>query len=258
MRKLFKLAAAVLALGCAIGVASCGGKDEKLIKIQFIPSQDASIINTQAPKLEKLLEERMPGYKFEIKVGTDYTAVVNAMLAGQCDVGFLSAQQYAQVSVENPGKVEPILTSVRSAYQVQIDYQGDVENQIKAMNGEITDYEYLGQQAEQSVTYYNSICITMRDSGINSVTDLAGKKVATQKTSSGAGYVYPAVLLNKNNLKFVTTTPDASKGEVQAVTQNGYPAAVSAVLSGDVDAAWLFIDVRYTAFYNNKDSEYYQ
>ena len=231
--------------------------DKKLIRIQFVPSQEASVISAQAPVIEKLLAEQMKGYEFKISTGTDYTAVVNAMEAGQIEVGFLTAQQYAQASVENPGTVKPILTSIRAAYQVQIDYPNNFDQQIKAMNGEIEGYAYTGQQAEESVTYYNSICIAKKESAINSVKDLEGKKVAVQKTSSGAGYVYPAVKLNSEGLKFVTSLSGA-KGEVLAIQQPNYPAAVNAVLNGDVDAAWIFLDVRYSNFYNNKDSEYYQ
>ncbi|MDD3171970.1 MAG: PhnD/SsuA/transferrin family substrate-binding protein, partial [Bacilli bacterium] len=107
---------------------------------------------------------------------------------------------------------------------------------------------------------YNSICIVAKNSAINSIEDLAGKICATQKTSSGAGYVYPSVLLDENGMKFVnSTTPDASKGEVGAQTVSGYPAAIEMLLSGDVEAAWIFMDARYSSFYNNNASgKYYK
>jgi len=256
MKKIFGF---VLVLLASILLVGCSDPESKVIKIQFVPSQDASIISTQAPILEELLEAEMPGYTFEISTGTDYNAVLEGMLSGQIQVGFLTAQQYAGISINDPGKVEPILTSVRDKYQVQDDYT-TYEDQIKAMNGEVPGYNYLGQQSVNKTNNYNSICIVLKDSPINTVVDLKGKICATQKTSSGAGYVYPSVLLDSFSMKFVnSTSPDASKGEVGAQTVSGYPAAIQLVLDGDVDAAWIFLDARYSAYYNNSSSgKYYK
>lgn len=246
---------------CVVSLASCGEQKEKIV-IQFVPSQDASVISAQTDTIKSLLEKEMPEYEFEISTGTSYTAVLEGMQSGQVDVGFLTSQQYAYAQVEMPGTVEVALTSVRSAYQVQVDFPGDTAKQIQAMNGEVANYTYTGQQATEKVTYYNSICITNKTSEINTVADLAGKTCAVQATTSGAGYVYPSVLLSQtkvgtNSMKFVTGTPDATKGEVKAQQVSGYPAAVTAVLNGDVDAAWLFIDVRYTAFYQDPTAATY-
>ncbi len=266
MKKSKILLAAVLCVVGLAGITSCKKEEEdKTITIQFVPSQDASVISAQTATIKSLLEKEMPGYTFDISTGTSYTAVLEGMDAGQVDVGFLTSQQYAYAQVEMPGAVEVILTSVRSAYQVQIDYPNDFDKQIKAMNGTIDNYDYKGQQATEQVTYYNSICITKNDSTIATVGDLAGKKVGVQKSTSGAGYVYPSVLLSKtkatgtdNYMKFVKTeTADASKGEVKAVEISGYPAAVTAVLNGDVDAAWIFLDARYSAFYADSTAATY-
>ena len=256
MKKIFGF---VLVLLASILLVGCADPESKVIKIQFVPSQDASIISTQAPIIEDLLEAEMPGYTFEISTGTDYNAVLEGMLSGQIQVGFLTAQQYAGVSINNPGEVEPILTSVRDKYQVQDDY-ATFEEQIKAMNGEVTGYNYLGQQSVNKTNNYNSICIVLKNSPINTVADLKGKICATQKTSSGAGYVYPSVLLDSLSMKFVnSTSPDASKGEVGAQTVSGYPAAIQLVLDGDVDAAWIFLDARYSSYYNNESAgKYYK
>lgn len=80
MKKIFGF---VLVLLASILLVGCSDPESKVIKIQFVPSQDASIISTQAPILEELLEAEMPGYTFEISTGTDYNAVLEGMLSGQ-------------------------------------------------------------------------------------------------------------------------------------------------------------------------------
>jgi phosphonate transport system substrate-binding protein len=230
-------------------LVACGGDDASdpdVIKVQFVPSNTASEIMLRTYVLERLLADEIPGKTFEISVGTDYNAVVEAMEAGQVHVGFLTAQQYAYVTTERPGTAEVILTSVRAALEVQLLPKAD---QIAAMNAA----GYTGQKSTtETVTSYASILVTKTTTynlvgagKLNTIADLAGKTVCTQGQTSGAGYVYPAVLLDDNNLKFVTGTPNAANGEVKAISIGvGYPGAVTALMSGDCDAAFLFQDAR--------------
>ncbi len=233
----------------AFALVACGGEDASdpdVIKVQFVPSNTASEIMLKTYVLERLLEDRIPGKTFEISVGTDYNAVVEAMQAGQVHVGFLTAQQYAYVTTERPGTAEVILTSVRAALEVQLLPK---EQQVAAMNAA----GYTGQKSTtETVTSYASILITKTETynltgagKINTLADLAGKTVCTQSTTSGAGYVYPAVLLNDNDLSFVSGTPVAANGEVKALNLgSGYPGAITALMEGDCDAAFVFQDAR--------------
>jgi len=233
-------------------VAGCTPKvddnnDPVLIKVQFVPSQQASEIVLKSKALEELLAARIPGKTFEISVGTSYNTVVEGMEAGQIHVGFLTAQQYAFVSVEKPGVAEVILTSVRAALEVQLL---PFEQQAAAMNAA----GYAAQKSTtETVTNYSSILLvrtaTYNAVGagkINTVADLAGKTVCTQATTSGSGYVYPAVMLHQNGLKFVaSTTPNAALGEVRALTvAGGHAGGVSALMNQDCDAAVVFQDAR--------------
>jgi phosphonate transport system substrate-binding protein len=233
----------------AFVLVACGGNDASdpdVIKIQFVPSNTASEIMLRTYVLERLLADEIPGKTFDISVGTDYNAVVEAMESGQVHVGFLTAQQYAYVTTERPGTAEVILTSVRAALEVQLL---PLDQQVAAMNAA----GYTGQKSTtETVTSYASILVTKTSTynlvgtgKINTIADLAGKTVCTQATTSGAGYVYPAVLLDENNLKFVSGTPNASAGEVKALNLgSGYPGAVTGLMSGDCDAAFLFQDAR--------------
>jgi len=93
----------------AFVLVACGGNDASdpdVIKIQFVPSNTASEIMLRTYVLERLLADEIPGKTFDISVGTDYNAVVEAMESGQVHVGFLTAQQYAYVTTERPGTAE--------------------------------------------------------------------------------------------------------------------------------------------------------
>ena len=230
----------------AFTFAACSEDEIEVIEIAFVPSQSVTDIMLKTTAIEKLLEDRIEGYKFNITVGLSYEAVMEGMLSGQIDVGFLTAQQYAYMTVDHPDSVNVILTSVRNGLSVQYKQDGTYasdEEVIAAMNA----VGYNASLAEEKVTFYNSILLVRTadyNAGFDSIEDLAGKTVATQSTTSGSGYVYPAVLLDQNDLTFVTGTPNAANGEVKAVTVNGHQNGVLAVLNQDADAAFVYMDAR--------------
>lgn len=246
-RKMKKILLLFLVVMAVFSLAACGEEEEdKVIEIAFVPSQSVTDIMLKTTAIEKLLEDRIEGYKFNVTVGLSYEAVIEGMLSGQIDVGFLTAQQYAFMTVDHPGSVNVILTAVRNGLAVQFkedgSYASDAEV-IAAMNAT----GYTAQLAEEKVTFYNSILLVRAEdyeAGFDSVADLAGKTVATQSTTSGSGYVYPAVLLNQNGLSFVTGTPNAANGEVKAMTVNGHQNGVLAVLNHDADATFVYMDAR--------------
>ncbi len=244
MKKVLSVLLVLLAL---IGLTACSNEaNPDVIKVQFVPSNTASQIMLKTTALESLLAEQVPGKTFEISVGTDYEAVVQAMLAGQVHVGFLTAQQYAYVTTDYPGDIEVILTSVRAALEVQLL---PFDQQIAAMNAA----GYTGQKsATEKATNYSSILVVRTESynltgagKINTIADLAGKTVCTQSTTSGSGYVYPAVLLDQNEMSFVTGNPVAANGEVKALNLGtGHPGAIMGLMNEDCDAAFVFQDAR--------------
>ncbi|MBN3489944.1 phosphate/phosphite/phosphonate ABC transporter substrate-binding protein [Acholeplasma equirhinis] len=242
MKKIVLLLVAVLA---TVLLVACGeaSVDPDEIVVAFVPSNSASAVITRATELEELLEERVPGKSFKVILGTDYDAVVEGMLAGTIHVGFLTGQQYAGVSVEYPGKVEVVLTSVRKGFAAQFDANGNLVSQQQLLENMAAE-NYTGQLSDRDITFYHSILIVRKDSGINTLEDLKGKTVGTQATSSGSGFVYPAVLLHQNGMKFVSGDPDSTKGEVKYQTINGHPSAAIAVFNKDVDAAFTFMDAR--------------
>ena len=243
-------------------LASCG-EESTVIKIQFVPSRDAGALATLASNLEPILNKTSDKYTFEITTGTSYAATTEAMLSDQIDVGFLTASGYAEATLKHKGSVEVLLTSVRKGYQVQEDYKTEAE-QIKAMNGEVSGYEYLGQQSTTDVNYYCSTLIVdekyyvdANKDGKIDVKDLAGLTIARQGQTSGAGYLRPLAYLNKFGMTMVDDITD-SKTQIKGVQVSGYDAALDGLLDGSYAGYWGFMDVRYTNGYNKSTSTYYQ
>lgn len=256
------LACATLLVG---GLTACGGtsSSKETINIQFVPSRDPGTLVTLASNLEPLLNATSDKYEFKITTGTTYAATTEAMLSGQIDIGFLTASGYAEATLKHPGEVEVLLTSVRKGYQVQIDYTGEAD-QRAAMNGEKDGYEYLGQQSTQDVNYYCSTLIVRKDcykdvngDGKIDVKDLAGKKIARQGTTSGAGYLRPLKYLNDYGMEMVDKLDATKDNQIQGIAYTGYDAALEGMMNGDVDGYWGFMDVRYTNGYNKSTSTYY-
>ena len=205
--------------------------------------------------MEVLLEAQLAlaadPIRVQIGVGTSYASVIEAMASGLVHVGFLTAQQYAFTTLEFPGDVEVLLTSVRNAYEVQIDGSGnEITDRAAIIAAANTDgYDAATTSDYKVSSYYSMLLVRTEDLDeytTNGIDALAGKNVGVQSETSGSGYVYPSFLLYQNDLTFVTSdTPNAAAGEVQATTIGGHTAAVLALLMGEVDAVFTFFDARY-------------
>ena len=166
-------------------------------------------LEAKAKPLEKLLSDQL-GIPVKVSVSTNYNTIIEAMASKKVDVGFLPPTAYVLAKEKNAAEV--ILQAQR--FGVNDD----------------------GTPSSELVDYYKSLFIVKKDSNINSVKDLKGKKIAFQDVTSSAGYVWPAAMLMDNGI-------DPIK-DVQGITLKGHDQAVLAVLNGDVDAAAIFQDAR--------------
>jgi phosphonate transport system substrate-binding protein len=182
---------------------------EKLT-VQFVPSQNADTLEAKAKPLEQLLSDKL-GIPVEVSISTDYNTIIEAMASQKVDVGFLPPTAY--VLAKDKGAAEVILQAQR--FGVQDD---------------------TGAPTDQLVDFYKSMIIVKKDSPIQSLEDLKGKKIAYQNVTSSAGFVWPAG-------KLIEAGIDPLK-DVTAVTVKGHDQGVIAVLNGDVDAAAIFQDAR--------------
>ena len=182
------------------------------LTVQFVPSQNADTLEAKAKPLEKLLGDRL-GIEVKVSVSTDYNVIIEAMASKQVDVGFLPPTAY--VIAKDKGAAEVLLQAQRKGVD-----------------------DATGAPTEDLVDFYKSMIIVKKDSPIQSVEDLKGKKIAYQNVTSSAGFVWPAGKLMEHGL-------DPLK-DVQPITVKGHDQGVLAVLNGDVDAAAIFQDARNT------------
>lgn len=180
------------------------------LTVQFIPSQNADTLEAKAKPLEKLLTERL-GIPVKVSISTDYNTIIEAMASKKVDVGFLPPSAY--VLAKEKGAAEVILQAQR--YGVQ---------------------DETGEPTDEKVDFYKAMIIVKKDSDIQKVSELKGKKIAYQNVTSSAGYVWPAGKLLEEGV-------DPLK-DVTPITLKGHDQAVLAVLNGDVDAAAIFQDAR--------------
>ena len=206
------LAAAAL-VGMAIGLSACGKTQTaqtytpKTLNVQFVPSRNAGKMEAKAKPLAKLLSKQL-GIPVNVTVATDYNTIVEAMGSKKVDVGFLPPDAYVLAHKQYKSKV--LLQALR------YDYKGDTEE----LDNHLTDH-------------YRSQVIVRKDSGINSIKDLKGKKIAVQDTTSTGGYVFPAVELLKHGINI-------NKDGIKTVQVKGHDQGVLSVLNKNTDAAFVF------------------
>jgi phosphonate transport system substrate-binding protein len=186
------------------------GAEKKELTVQFVPSQNADTLEAKAKPLEKLLSDELDR-PVKVSVSTDYNTIVEAMASKKVDVGFLPPTAY--VLAKDQGAADVILQAQRYG---------------------VNDKD--GSPTDKLVDSYKSMFIVKKDSGIDSLEDLKGKKIGYQNVTSSAGYVWPAASLMDVGL-------DPLK-DVQPVTLKGHDQAVISLLNGDIDAAVTFQDAR--------------
>jgi phosphonate transport system substrate-binding protein len=84
---------------------------------------------------------------------------------------------------------------------------------------------------------YHSMFVARADSGITSVEQAKGKRVAFTDPASAAGYLFPAAYLKEKGY-------DPENFFAQQIFAGGHDKAVIAVYNGDVDVAAVYDDAR--------------
>ena len=163
--------------------------EKKPIKLvmSFVPSGDTQQIITGGQAIERLLEEKT-GYEIDTNVATSYAAVVEAMGAGNADIGWLNTFGYI-LAHEKYG-VEVILATVR-----------------------------FGRP------YYTGQIIVRADSGIETLKDLKGKVMCWVDPLSTSGYIIPRIMLQAEGIDpdndFAKTVEAGSHNNVVIAVYNG-------------------------------------
>jgi phosphonate transport system substrate-binding protein len=165
----------------------------------ILPSEDTEVLSTRYEPLEEYLAEEL-GVEVEFFQATDYNAVIEAM-------------RNEHIHASHFGPFSYILAHDRS-------------------NAEAFA---MGVESEDDATY-NSVIVTLEDSGIESLEDLEGSDFAWVDAASTSGHLFPKAHL-VNELDLTVDEVDAMFGNT--VFAGGHDTALLALLNGDVDAAGI-------------------
>ena len=168
------------------------GTPEHPIKVLFVPSVDANVIVTGGEVMATALNEAT-GLTFEVSVPTSYAATIEEMCASPTDtMAFIPAFGY--VLANDLCGVDVSFKAVRRGWGV-----------------------------------YWTMFVVGRDSDIQSLEDLEGKKWAYPDAGSTSGYLVPFVQLKEAGI-----TPG------ETLEAGGHPESVRAVYNGEADFATAF------------------
>jgi phosphonate transport system substrate-binding protein len=151
--------AAALALAALLPAGTASAQWQKkypVIKYGVIPVEtQTSTTKTMDAFLQHA--EKTTGVKWELYQATDYSGVMNALIAGQINLAWLSGFSYCQTYADSKGGVEPLVAAA-------------------AIDGSMG---------------YNAIIVVRTDSPYKTIDDLKGKVVARTDPLSGSGYLIP-------------------------------------------------------------------
>ena len=186
-----RIAAALVVAAVVLGVAAgCGpgklGTEKNPIIMSFVPSGDTQEIVAGGNLIADMMSEKS-GLKVIANVGTDYSAVREAMGAGKAHIGWLNTFSYVLANEK---------------YGVDV---GLVTSRFGSTS-------YTGQ------------IIVRADSGITDLEGLKGKVMCWVEPSSTSGYIIPRIMLMANGIQdsdFAQTVEAGSHNNVVAAVYNG-------------------------------------
>ena len=173
-------------LGLVAGCAAKLGTEKNPIIMSFVPSGDTEEIVAGGNLIADMITEKT-GLKIVANVGTDFSAVREAMGAEKAHIGWLNTFNY-----------------VLAAEKYDVDV------------GLVT--------SRFGTTSYKGQIIVRADSGIESLEDLKGKVMCWVEPSSTSGYIIPRIMLMANGIQdsdFAQTVEAGSHNNVVAAVYNG-------------------------------------
>lgn len=203
-----------------VGLAGPAGAE---IKLGVLPRLSAMELHTMFNPLAEYLSKET-GEKVSLVIPKDFEAFKQAVKAGQMDIAFANSLIYVQLKKEAA-----------------------------------IDALALSSEAK-SGTRFRGIIIARKDSGINKVQDLKGKKVSFVDKDSAAGYIFQVLLLNKAGLdvhKDIVLLPFAKKHDNVTMAVFSKAADAGGIREDDLDKMKDKVDlsqiriVGYTDYFPN-------
>lgn len=200
------------------------GKPDKLT-LALVPSGDAKKLVKTVKPLEKALTKRL-GIKVKGVITQDYQAAVEAIGAGQAQIGMLPSLQMSQ-ACDKYGAV-PALQTVRkdkTTYAAQL-----------FTNKPDKYCEDAPKKGPNGLLYCNGTASGNGPAGLDSLKKLKGAKISLLQAASPAGYIFPVAAMKKRGID--------AKNDVNTVQVTANDASVLAVYKGDAEVGTSYWDAR--------------
>lgn len=192
---------AVLVAACALGLAAAAcaqeGSEALPLRIGFNGGENPGIIRLKANAFTAFLEERS-GLRCQPVITESYSQLIRGIAEGTVDFAFLSPLGYITAA-------------------------------------QVADAEILLKCERGGRPFYWSVILVRRDSGIHSLGDLKGKRIAFTHLGSTSGYVVPMSALLGEGI-------DPERFFAEIVYAGGHSAVIRSVLAGEVAAGATFAD----------------
>lgn len=222
-------AGALLALaGCssanAEGDAAAPAADPESLVLALVPSQDQDgLVDTAAPLTDYLSEEL--GIEVTGVVSKDYQAAVEAMGAGQAQIGFLPSLQLWQANDMYDASVV-----------LQTERNGNITYPAQFMTHNPDKYCDDEPVERDGMLFCNGADAMTGPAGLDSIEKVKGANVALLGPGSPAGYIYPVLALQEAGLDTDT--------DINQIPVTANDASVLAVYNGDAEVGFSFWDAR--------------
>ena len=158
-------------------------------------------------------------------VSKDYQAAVEAMGAGQAQIGFLPSLQLWQASDRYGASVV-----------LQTERNGNITYPAQFMTNNPDKYCDDTPVERDGKLYCNGADALAGPAGLESIKKISGAKVAVLGPGSPAGYIYPMLALKNAGLDTDT--------DIQQIPVTANDASVLAVYNGDAEVGFSFWDAR--------------
>lgn len=179
---LFLVSALLLISACTKKTAELGS-EENPVKLHFVPSVDAKVIEENSKAFKEYLEKNTP-YKYAITIPQSYVAVVEAFGTKRADVAAFNTFGY--ILAHDKYGAEARMTVLR-----------------------------------HGLATYQSQFIVKEGSAIKTLEDLAGKKVAFVEPASTSGYLLPLKTLKEKGIVLKETVFAGKHDNVVSMVYQG-------------------------------------
>ena len=225
-------AVAALALSACSGDAdasstssgAAAAEDHTSLTLALVPSQDQDgLVDTAKPLTDFLTEEL--GIEVTGVVSKDYQAAVEAMGAGQAQIGFLPSLQLWQANDMYDASVV-----------LQTERNGNITYPAQFMTNNPDKYCEDEPVERDGMLFCNGADAMAGPAGLDSISKVEGAKVAVLGPASPAGYIYPILALQEAGIDTDT--------DIEQIPVTANDASVLAVYNGDAEVGFSFWDAR--------------